>query len=111
MAEADKPNGPADAAEPPWKVAPGMPIINSSIEGEPDRLYGEVNRSWQPAAMPSLPNSAPHWLPSRVTIKLLRPLRTSADHVLILACGAQQPADTSATQIGTPSRCHSPSNL
>ena len=37
-------------------------------------------------------------------------VRASVDHLLMLAAGAQQPADTSATQVGTSSRSHSPSN-
>jgi len=116
MAKADEPKGPADAAEPPRKVARGMPIINSSIEGEPDRLNGEVNRSRQPTATHSPPSSPPplapnpsHELASAAT-ELLQ-LRTSAEHLLMLASGAQQPADPSATQVGTPSRSHSPSKL
>ena len=116
MAEADQPNGPADAAESPKKVARSVPIINSSIEGEPDRLHGEVNQSRQPTATPSPPNSPPplapnpsHDLASAASEQLQ--LRTSAEHLLMLASGAQQPADISATQVGMPSRSHSPSNL
>ena len=37
-------------------------------------------------------------------------LRTSAKHHLRLASGAQQPADGSASQVGTPSRSHSPAD-
>ena len=116
MAEADEPNGPPDAAEPPRKVARGVPIIDGSIEGVPDRLHGEVNQSWQPTATPSPPNSPPpmapntsHDLASTASEQLL--LRTSAEHLLMLTSCAQQPADTSATQVCTPSRGHSPSNL
>jgi len=36
MAEADEPNSPADAAQPPWKVARSLPIFDNSIESEPD---------------------------------------------------------------------------
>jgi len=43
MVEADQPNGPVDAAEPPRKVPRGVPIIDSSLEGERDRLHGDVN--------------------------------------------------------------------
>jgi len=59
MAEADEPNGPVYAAEPPRKVTCDVPIIDSSIEGEPDRLHGEVNPSRQPTATPSPPDSPP----------------------------------------------------
>jgi len=116
MAEADKPNGPANTTKPLRKVARGVPIINSSIEGEPDRLHGEVYRSRQPPVTLSPPNSpsllAPnpsHDLASVDSEQL--ELRTSAEHLWMLASGAQQPADTSATQVGTPSRSHSPSNV
>jgi len=116
MAKADEPNGPADAAEPPRKVAHGVTIIDSSIEGEPDRLHGAVNQSRQPTTTPSPPTSRPllapnprHDLASAAYEQLH--LRTSAEHLLMLASGAQQPADTSATQVGTPSRSHSPTNL
>ena len=39
-AKANKPNSPADAVEPLRKVTRRVPIIDSSIGGEPDRLYG-----------------------------------------------------------------------
>jgi len=116
MAEADEPHSLADAADPPRKVTCGMPIIDSSIDGEPDRLHGEVNRSRQPTATPSPPNSSPplapnpsHDLAPAASEQLQ--LRTSAEDLLMLASGAQQPANTSATQVGTPSRSYFPSNL
>jgi len=102
MAEADERNGTADAAEPLRKVARGVPIIDSSIEGEPDRRYGDVNQSRQPTAMLSSPNSTPPLAPN-LSHDLASPaseqlqLRTSAEHLLMLASSAQQPADTSAT--------------
>jgi len=116
MAEADEPNGPADAAGPPRKGTRGVPIIDSSIEGELDRHHGEVNQSQQPTATPSPPNCPPplapnpsHDLASAASEQLQ--LRTSAEHLLMPASGAQQPVDTSETQVGTPSRSHSPSIL
>jgi len=106
MAEADKPNGSADHAEPLSKVAHGVPIIDGSIEGEPDRVHGEVNWSRQPTATSRPPNSPGPLTPNprhgvvSAASEQLR-LRTSAEHLLMLASSAQQPADTSATQIGT----------
>ena len=92
-----------------------MPIIDSSIECEPDRLNGEVNQSRQPTATSCPPNSPPplapnpsHNLVSAASEQLQ--LRTSAEHLLILASGAQQPADTLVTQVGTLSIRHSPTN-
>jgi len=94
MAEADKLNGPADAAEPLRKVARGVPIIYSSIEDEPDRLHGEVNRSRQPRATPIPPNSssplasnASHDRASAASEQLQ--LRTSAEDLLMLSSSAQ----------------------
>jgi len=116
MAEADKPNGPPEAADPPRKVARAVPIIDSHIAAEPDRLDGEVNLSWQPTASTSPPNSTPPLAPNpshnlaSVAVEQLQ-LRISAEHLLILASGAQQPTDALATQVGTPSRSHSPSSL
>ena len=116
MAEAEKPNGPAHTAEPSRKVACSVTIIDSSIEGEPDRIHEEVNRSRQPSPTPSPPNSPPplapnssHDLASAASEE--RELRTWAECLFLLASGAQQPADISATQVGTPSRSHSPSNI
>jgi len=67
-AEADEPNGRADAAQPPRKVTAEVPIIDSGIEGDPDRLHGEVNQSRQPTTTPSPPNSLLRWLPIRLRI-------------------------------------------
>ena len=64
MAEADEPKGPADAAKPPRKVAHGVPIIDSSIEGELDRLHGEVEPSQQPTATPFPPKGSPLLAPN-----------------------------------------------
>ncbi|PUU79381.1 hypothetical protein B9Z19DRAFT_1064275 [Tuber borchii] len=98
MTEADKLNGPVDATEPLRKVTHGEPVINSSIEGESDRLHGEINRSHQPTARPSPLNSPPllahnlsHDLAS-VAFEQLE-VRTSAEHLLMLVSGTQQPAD------------------
>jgi len=52
MADVDEPNGPGDAVEPLGKVARGVPLIDSSSEGELDRLHGEFERSQQPTATP-----------------------------------------------------------
>ena len=45
--EADEPNGLAEASGPPGKVAHRVAIIDSSIEGELDRLNTEVIQSRQ----------------------------------------------------------------
>jgi len=116
MAEADELHGPVEARKPPREVASGVPILESSIESRPDRLHEEINQSRQPTATPSPPNSPPllapipsHDLASAASAQL--ELRTSPEYLLMLASGAQQPVDTSVTQVRTPSRSHSPSNL
>jgi len=110
LVESDERKGPA--AEHLGRVARGIAIIDSSIEGEPDRLPLEVNRSRHPTVMSSPPNSPPllapnpsHHLASAAFEQL--PVRPSAQHLLMLASGAQQPAATPATQLGRPSRSHS----
>jgi len=102
MAEADELNGPADAAKPLRKVACSVPMSGGRIESEPDRLHGEVNPSRQPPATPGPPNNpfllAPdlrHDLAPAACEQLH--LRTSAEHLLMLASEAQPPADISAT--------------
>ena len=97
MAEANIRGSPADVAEPPRTVARSVPIIDTSIEGEPDILLAELNQSWECTARPSQPNG-PHPLvhnpshaPSSVAYEQLQ-LRKSAKHLLMLASGAQQPA-------------------
>ena len=116
MAESDAPNGPADGAEGLRNVARGVPIIIRSIEGELDRLYGEVNRRRERTATASRPKGPPP-LASNLSQDLASEaseplqLRTSADDLLMLASRVQEPANTLATQVGTPSRSHSPYNL
>jgi len=93
-----------------------VPMFYNSIDGAADRLHGELNQSRQSTATPSPANSPPplapnpsHDLASVATEQLQ--LRTSAERLLMLASSAQQPADTSATQVSMPSRSHSLSNL
>jgi len=115
MAEADELNGAADTTEPLRKVTHRVPNIDSSIEGEPDRLHREVNWSRQPTATPTPPKRPPPLAPNpchdpaSAASEQLQ-LRTSAEHLLMLASGARQPADTFTTQVCTPSRSHSPSD-
>jgi len=116
MAKTDEPNGLADAAETSRMVARSGPIIDLSSVGEPDRPHGKVNLSRQPTAAPSPPHSPPllapnqsHDLACAASEQLLR--RISAEHLVMVASGAQRLADTSATEVGMPSRGHSPSNL
>ncbi|CAZ80620.1 unnamed protein product [Tuber melanosporum] len=112
ITDADEPNSPADAAEPPRNVARRVTAINTSIESELDRVHGEVNPSRRPTTRPITPNSPPlasnpsHNLASDASEQVQ--VRASAEHLLMLASGTQQPADTSATQVSTPSRSHSP---
>ena len=99
MAEADKLNGLADPAEPLRKIARGVPMIERSIESEPDRLHGQGNHRQQPSTTSTAPNS-PHLFPQRASNDLASlasehlQLRTSAEHLWMLGSSAQQPAVT-----------------
>jgi len=93
MADADEPTGSANARERPRKVTRGGQIVDRSIDGQPDCLHGEVNRSRQPTTTPSPRKSPPplapnpsHDRPSTASEQLQR--RPSAEHLLILASGA-----------------------
>ena len=91
-----------------------MKAIDAGIEIEPDTRDGEHNLSWQLADKPSLTNS-----PSPFTTTLghhhasaaseLVVGRRSATYLLILASGAEQPVNTLAIQVDTPSSSHSTS--
>jgi len=59
MAKAEKSNSLADAGEPVRKDASSVPKSDSSIDGKPEKLYGEVIQSRQPTATPRPPNSPP----------------------------------------------------
>ncbi|PUU80009.1 hypothetical protein B9Z19DRAFT_1063786 [Tuber borchii] len=112
MTEDKEPNSSADTTEPSRNVACGEPVIDSSIEGKPDGLHGEINQSRQPTTRPCPPNTPPPLCsnPSddlASTASEQRQVRTSAGHVLMLASGAQQPADTVVTLANPPSRCRS----
>ena len=93
MAEVDELNGPADAAEPLRKVACCVPIIDSSIEGEPDRFHWEVDPSQQPTATPGPQKRPPPLAPNlshhvaSIALNQLQ-LRTSAEHFLMRDSGA-----------------------
>jgi len=84
IAAGDEPNGPADPAEPLRNVASGVPIMDGSIEGERDKLHGEVNHSRQPTATPSPPNDPPP-----LTVNLSQDLAPEAtEHHLMVAPSA-----------------------
>ncbi|PUU75403.1 hypothetical protein B9Z19DRAFT_1131420 [Tuber borchii] len=98
MTGADEPNSPANTAQFLRKVTCSEPVIDSSIEGEPDRLHREINRSHQPTARPSSLNSSPplahnqcNDLASAASEQLQ--VRILAKHLLMLASGSQQPTD------------------
>jgi len=116
MAELDELNSQADPAEPPRKVARLMLATDSGVKVEPERSHGEFNSSQQPTnrlippiSPPLLASSPSHDL-APTAVKQVQ-VRASAEHLLMLASGVGQPAELSVTQVGTPGRTRSPSDL
>jgi len=115
MAELDELNSPADPAEPPRKDARLMLANDSSVDVEPERSHGEFNSSQQPTnrlippiSPPPLASSPSHDLAPTAVEQVH--VRAPAEHLLMLASGAGQPAEPSVTQVGTPGRTRSPSD-
>ena len=87
--------------------------MDASIEVEPDRLDGNLNRSRLPADRPGLPHSPPPLTPNPSYVappSEHAEARRSAKHLLMLASGGEPPVNTLATQVGTPGRIHSPAD-
>ena len=116
MQEADKLYGSDGCPEPQRKVARQVAAINTSIEVEPDTRDGKHNLSRQLADRPSLTNSLSPFTPNpghhhASAASELAEGRRSAEHLLMLVSWAEQPVNTLATQVNTPGRSHSPSDL
>jgi len=113
MQEADEAYSLDESQEPQQKVARQVGAMDAGIEVEPDTVDRELNLSPLPADRPGPPNSLPPltpnpghaWSPSEHA-----EARRSAEHLLMLASGGEQPVNTLATQVGTPGRIHSPSD-
>ena len=113
MQEAEEPNGSDESLEPQRKVARQVGAMDASIEEEPDTLNGELNLSLLPGDRPGPPNSPPLLTPNpghAASCSEHAEARRSAEHLLMLASGGEQPVNTVATQVGTPGRIHSPSD-
>jgi len=113
MQEADEPNSSDKSPEPQRKVARQVGAMDAIIEVEPDTHDGELNLSPLPADMPRLPNSPPPLTPNPGHVASPSEhgeARRSTEHLLMLASGGEQPVNTLATQVGTPSRIHSTSD-
>ena len=113
MPESDKPYSSDESPEPQRKVACQVGAMDACIEVEPDTLDGELNLSPLPADRPGRPNRPPLLTPNAG--HAASPFehaegRRSAEHLLMLASGGEQPVNTLATQVGTPGRIHSPSD-
>jgi len=114
--EADKLYGSDESPEPQRKVACQVGAINVSIEVEPDTRNGEHNLSRQLADRPSPTTSLSQFTPNpghhhASAASEVAEGRRSAEHLLMLVSWAEQPVNTLATQVDTPSRSHSPSDL
>jgi len=88
--------------------------IDSGIEVEPERRNGEHNLSWQLADRTCPTNSLSPFTPNpghhhASAASEQAEVRRAAAHLLILGSEPEQPVNTLATQVDTPSRSHSPS--
>jgi len=113
--EADEPYGWDGSPESQRKVAHQVGTNDTGIEIELDTRKGEDNRSRQHADRPSPTNSLSPFTPNPghhhvSAASELAEARRSAAHLLMLASGAEQPVNTLAIQVDTPSRSHSPSD-
>ena len=114
MAESDEPNRPADSVEPPRKIVRTVPTIHPTIMVEQERPHREANQSPLPTVRLSPPDSPPPFasnlsddLAAAASEQIL--VEASAQHLVMLASGARQHADTSEeTQVSTPERDHYP---
>jgi len=112
MKEAHEPYGSDRSQEPQRRVARPVGGIDSALEIEPDTGEGEHNLCWQLADRPSPTNSSSAFTsnPGYHHVSAASDqvgARRSAAHYLKLASGPEQPVNTLATQVDTPSRSHS----
>jgi len=114
MAESDEPNRLANSVEPPRKIVRTVPTIHPTIIVEQERSYREANQSPLPTVRLCPPDSPPPF-PSNPRDHLVAAaskqilVAASAHHLVMLASGARQHADTSEeTQVSTPERDHYP---
>jgi len=114
MAQSDEPNRPADSVEPPRKIVHTLPTIHPTIMVEQERAHREANQSPLPTVRLSPPDSPPPFasnlsdnLAAAGSEQIL--VEASAQHLVMLASGSRQHADTSEeTQVSTPERDHYP---
>jgi len=109
--EADELYSSDESLERQRKVARQVGAMDASIEVEQDTLDGKLNLSPLPADRPGLPNSPPPLTPNPGHVASPSEhaeARSSAEHLLMLASGGEQPVNTLATQVGTSARIHSP---
>jgi len=114
MQEADEPYSSDESPEPARKVARQVGAMDAGIEVVPDTLDGDLNLSPLPADRPGPPNCPPPLTPNLSYASSFTEhaeARRSAEHLLMLASGGEQPVNTLAAQVGTPSRIHSTSDL
>jgi len=114
MQEAEEPNSSDESPEPQRKVARHVGAMDASIEVEPDTVDGELNLSPPPADRPGPPNRPPLLTPNpghAASCSEHPEARRSAEHLLMLASGGEQPVNPVATHVGKPGRIYSPSDL
>ena len=114
MAESDDPTRPADSVEPPCNLLRTVPTIHTTIMVEQERPQREANQSPLPSVRLHPPNSPPPFASNlsdnhaaAASEQIL--VEASAQHLVMLASGARQHAETSQeTQVSTPERDHDP---
>jgi len=113
MQEADEQYSSDESPEPQRKVASLVGAMDAGIEVELDTRDGELNLSPLPADRPGPANSPLPLTPNpghASSPAEHAEARRSAAYLLMLASEGDQPVNTLATQVGTPSRNHSPSD-
>jgi len=114
MEEADELYSSDESPEPQQKVARQVGAMDAGIKLELDTLDRELNLSLLPADRPRPPNSPPLFTPNPghpvSASSEHAKARRSAEHLLMLASGGEQPVNTWATQVGMPGRIPFPSD-
>ena len=114
MQEADEPYSSDESPEPERKVVRQVGAMDAGIEVEPDTLDGGLKLSPLPADRPGPPNNRPRLTPNpghAASCSEHAEARRSAEHLLMLTSGYEQPVNQLVTQVGTPGSIHSPSDL
>ena len=114
MAKSDEPNRRANSVEPPRKIVRTVPTIHPTSMVEQERPHRQANQSPLRTVRLNPPDSPPPFacnlsddLAAAASEQIL--VEASAQHLVMLASGARQHADTlEEAQVSTPERDHYP---